>query len=191
MYIIESPGSHVRRSSRRRVGCSSPSDDIYNCTELMDLVAGLCDWNSLVRLGNCNRHLRDIVQYIIRRRISLCLGRFIHRKHHARFFDLLEKTESAVVGGFVRHFMCLEDDVYSCVLPSQLSIVIPVGVSHGSNSGRRWVHFISNCGEYDGDWDEDTSFPYSTKSSKTIFFNQASSVCFYCSSTQLATDIIG
>lgn len=171
MYVTKSAGTCVRR----HIGCFFASDDVYNCTELMNRVSSLCDWNSLVQLGNCSQRLRDIVQYVIRRRIFFGLGRFIHEKHHARFFELLELTESAVVGGFVRHFMCLEENIYRCVLPSQLSIVIPME-SHGSSSSRKWVHFISNCGEYDRNWDHDTSYPYSIKSSKTIFFGRTSSV---------------
>ena len=176
MYVVESPGNHVRRSSRRHAACTIASEDVYNCTELMEQITSKCEWNSLTRMGNCTLFLRRLVQDIIRRRITVCLERFLSGRYHARFFQLLETTDAAIVGGFVRHLMCLEEDIYRSIFPAQLSILVPVGSVSDSNVGRKWVHFLSNCVDYEGTWQDTTPPPYSMKSSRSFYFNRTSSV---------------
>lgn len=184
-YVVSPPGSLVSASSQRYATCSLACNNVYNCTELLEQISSLCDWSSMVQLGNSSQHMRMVVQDVVRRRISKCLDRFIPRKHHARFFELLESTEAAVVGGFIRHIMCLEEDVYRFVFPTQLSLLIPIGRFGDSDTGRRWVHFISNCGDYGATCDNDTSLPYSRTSSSTNFFNQMSSVRGHFSSPEV------
>jgi len=139
----------------------------------------------MVQLGNSSQHMWMVVQDVVHRCISKSLDRFIPRKHHARFFELLESTEAAVVSGFIRHIMCLEEDIYRFVFLTQLSLLIPIGRFGDSDTGRRWVHFISNCGDYGATCDNDTSLPYSRTSSSTYFFNQMSSVRGHFSSPEV------
>ncbi len=141
----------------------------------MTLIAGFCEWSSMVCLGNTDQFLRQVVQKIIRTRISSSLAHFIPKKKHYRLFELLESTQAAFAGGFVRYLMCLGNEIDSRVMPSQLSILVPVRRSNNFHAGRAWFHFISSCASYDTISHNESSPPYTTKSSKTYFFDQ-----FYC-----------
>ena len=93
MYIIKSPGSHVRQSSHWCFERTTASNDLYNCTKLVELISSLCDWISLVQPGNCSYHLQIIVQDIIHWHVLFSLRHFLPRGYHSRPFELLESIK--------------------------------------------------------------------------------------------------
>jgi len=110
------------------------------------MIAQLCDWQTLVTIGNVSVRERVIVTRIIRKRIEACIIRFIYRDSFSRFFELLDSTSSALVGGFVRHIMCLDEKVYEEIHPRSMDIIVPVGRGKDPVAARRFTHFLSNAG---------------------------------------------
>ena len=119
---------------------------LYNTVELFDMVAQLSDWPTLIAIGNTCVRDRDIVKRIIRRRVMFCISRFLSRESFNRFFELLDITSSALVGGFVRHIMCLDDKIYEDVYPHNMDVIVPIGRGKDPMAARKLTHFLSNAG---------------------------------------------
>jgi len=110
------------------------------------MIAQTCDWPTLVAIGNTSVRERDIVRRIMRKRIVSCIIRFVHQDSISRFFELLDITSSAIVGGFVRHIMSLNEEIYEDVHPYSMDIIVPIARGKDPMAARKLAHYLSNAG---------------------------------------------
>ena len=119
---------------------------LYSAVELVDLITQLCDWPMLVAIGNTCVRERRLVNDIICKRVATCIARFIFPSSFDRFFELISLASAALVGGFVRHIMCLNETIYDEVYPCSIDIIVPIGGGRDRSAARRLAHFLSNTG---------------------------------------------
>ena len=118
---------------------------LYNIVELIDSIIQLCNWSSLVALTNTCVCERCLVNNIIHKRVATCTAHFVSPKSLNRFFELVKLMSTALVG-FVRHIMCLNEDVYDGVYPRNMDIIVPIGAGWDRSAAWRFAHFLSNAG---------------------------------------------
>ncbi len=53
---------------------------------------------------------------------------------------------SAIVGGFVRHLMYLNEEVNEDAHPYSMDIIVPVGRGKDPTAAHKFAHFLSNAG---------------------------------------------
>ena len=126
--------------------CMQASFRLYNIVELIDSIIRLCNWSSLVALTNTCVCECCLVNNIIHKRVATCSACFVSPKSLNRFFELVKLMSTALVGGFMRHIMCLNEDVYDGVYPHNMDIIVPVGAGWDHSAVRRFAHFLSNAG---------------------------------------------
>lgn len=137
----------------------------------------LCDWSTLVAIGNTCVRERCLVNGIIRKRVTTCTARFLSPKSFNRFFELIELMSAALVGGFVRHIMCLNEDIYEGVYPRNMDIIVPVGAGRDHSAARKLAHFLSNAGPCSQMLELESLSPLHTVSQST--FMCSNEVFFY------------
>jgi hypothetical protein len=104
---------------------SSFTDDVYERTELLEHIVGLCDWGSLTAIGISTVKLRVIRDRVIRRRIQFFLAIFVPQREHERFFGFLRASKGGIVGGLVRCMMCAGNLSFTKAWPKEMFIVTP------------------------------------------------------------------
>lgn len=136
----------------------SPVYELSGCVELVEMILDECTWSAVVVFSKINKVLRFIVFSYVNARIRHFILKFIPSADVQAFFDLLEATDSAVVGSLVRCIMSVDAfSMYSRVHPLQLNITVPhkpdVYMCDTTTGYRRWRRFLASCGyndEYGG-----------------------------------------
>jgi len=137
---------HARKDIDHDYIYTGASFGVYNTVELIDAIVQLCDWLTLVAVGNTCIRERNVVNCIIRKHVATCLARFVFPDSVNRFLELVDISSTALVGGFVRHIMCLNESVYDEVYPRSMDILVPIGGGRDRTAARKLANFLSNAG---------------------------------------------
>lgn len=83
---------------------------VYTIPELLGETAIYLDWPSLMGLAEVDRYSQIVAQREVRRRIRFLLAAFMPSNKLNEFFDLLARTNGAIVGSFARCLITLNSE---------------------------------------------------------------------------------